>query len=241
MHDTPLASEAPHPFVIAVDCENCVPVVSVIPVIVIVEAVLLSRKIVLVLVLFKNTLPKFRLVTLSETVPTFTPVPFRLTVSGPFGSLVTKTTAADSAPTILGVNVIVTVHVALTAREAPHALVRPKSGALAPLIVIEVIFSIAVPVFFSVNTWPVEVVPTAILRKVKPDGVTVAAGCVAAVTVAETGDVGALVPALFVAETSKLYTPINPGTKPGQVGLDTVANTLYGPPTPFAGGETRQL
>ena len=84
---------------------------------------------------------------------------------------------------------------------------------------------LAVPTLVRVIGNGPEAPPIVVVGKVNEDTLRDAEGAVAGLTVKATGAVGALVPAEFVALTSKWYTPVVPGVK-GQVVEEVVRNVV---------------
>jgi hypothetical protein len=153
------ATDAPQVFV----CEKLVGFapVTVMLEIVSVEPPVFVRTMICVAFCPTETAPKFSEVGLKPTAGAV-PVPLNGTCCGDAGALSANTSTADSAPTIDGVNVALTVHDPLAASVAPHVLDEiAKSSAFVPEIVMLEILSVAVPVFVSVVVKATEVVFTA--------------------------------------------------------------------------------
>jgi len=117
------------------------------------------------------TVPKLKLTGASLAV---VPVPFSAAVCGLPVALSATLTDALRAPTAVGANFTLMVHVAAAASEAPHVCVWEKFAAFVPAIVIDVMVIAAVPVFLSVNTFAALVTPVATVPKLKVAGVSVA-------------------------------------------------------------------
>jgi hypothetical protein len=89
------------------------------------------------------------LVGLTETM---VPVPERARLCGLFAALSVKVSVAARAPAACGVKRTLTVHVEFTASVVPQVFEEIwKSVAFVPVIVIELMVSVAVPVFRTVT------------------------------------------------------------------------------------------
>ncbi len=85
--------------------------------------------------------------------------------------------AADREPAVAGLNATAKVQLAPAARVVPHVLVGIRNeDAEVPVDRIELIVSVALPVFFSVTVCELEVVPTVVVGKLKVVGVSVTVG-----------------------------------------------------------------
>lgn len=115
-----------------------------------------------------------------ETEPTggqiYFPVPCNDTVCGELVALSRTANLAVRKPTAVGLNVTLIVQLALAARLPPQVLLgEAKSPASAPVNVMLLIFSVAVPVFLSVTVFAALVTPTTTLPNAKDVGVSVTA------------------------------------------------------------------
>jgi hypothetical protein len=90
-----------------------------------------------------------------------TPVPESSRVCGLSKASSVNVTVALRTPLAEGVNVAVIVQLALTASVAPQVDVSPKSAAFAPPRRIEVMFNVALPLFFNVTICGADVVVSA--------------------------------------------------------------------------------
>ena len=95
------------------------------------------------------------------------PVPDSATVCGLPSALSAMVTDAVREPPAVGLNVTLMVQLAFTARVAAHVLVSPKSPALVPVTLIELIVMVALPVFVSVTDCAALVEPTSWLPKLR--------------------------------------------------------------------------
>jgi len=103
-------------------------------------------------------------------------VPVNGIVCGEFGALSVNTRFADLAPTLVGVNVTVTVQFAPTFRVAPQVVVLANCEVSGPVNVIEVIDRVVEPSLVRVTTRPVDVEFTTWVEKSTESGLGVAAG-----------------------------------------------------------------
>jgi len=166
----PAAREAPQVCV----WEKSVAFVPVMAIVVMVNAVVPTFVRVTVfaaLVTPVATVPKLKLTGARLAV---VPVPLSAAVCGLPVALSATLTDALRAPTAVGANFTLMVHVAAGASEAPHVCVWEKSPGFVPTIVIDVMVIATVPVFLSVNTFAALVTPVATVPKLKVAGVSVA-------------------------------------------------------------------
>ena len=102
-------------------------------------------------------LPRFKLVVLRETDGnTASPVPLKATDWGLPEASSVKLKVPERAPEAVGVKVTCTMQLAAAAKVLPHVVVLPKS----PLVAIEAMFIVALPVFCRVTSCEALVVPT---------------------------------------------------------------------------------
>jgi hypothetical protein len=100
------------------------------------------------------------------------PVPARITACGDPVALSVMLTAAERAPTAVGLKVTLIEQFPLTAREAGQLFVCAKSPAFVPHSAIEVIVTGRLPVFFSVTICAALEVATVWLANVRAFGLT---------------------------------------------------------------------
>lgn len=103
------------------------------------------------------------------------PVPDKGTVCGLFDALSVSVNVPVRAPNAVGVKVTLILHDAPAAKVLPHGfglVVCPKS----PLIAMLLMFSVAVPVLVTVNSFPAAVCPTTTLPKANDVGARVTIG-----------------------------------------------------------------
>jgi len=110
------------------------------------------------------------------------PVPLNATVCGEPVALSAIESVAAKLAANAGVKVTETVQLAAAASELPQVVVSAKSVGLAPVMVMPVIESAALPVFISVAVCAGAVVPTVVDAKVIVAGASEADGLAAAVT-----------------------------------------------------------
>jgi hypothetical protein len=121
------------------------------------------------LVWLTTVVPNERLDGVAESDgPGAVPVPERLTLVGPFGSLVAMVSVPLRDPLAAGEKVTLIVQLAPAARLVPQLFVCAKS----PLTAIELIDADAFPVLCTVTVCAALVVPTLWLGNVRLDGVT---------------------------------------------------------------------
>jgi hypothetical protein len=111
------------------------------------------------------------------------PLPLRAAVWGEPVALSATLIAAANAVAEVGVNVTEMVQVAEAARVVPQVLVSANAEALAPVMEIPEMFSVAFPGFERTVVSAADVVPTAVAGKVRLLGVSTACGTGAAVPV----------------------------------------------------------
>lgn len=114
------------------------------------------------------------------------PVPLSVAVCGEPVALSATDRVAEKLVTEDGVNVTEIAQLAPAASELPHVFVSAKALAPAPPMVMPLMVSAALPVFFSVTIWA-ELVVLLVDVNVNVPGVSVAAGAAAAVTVKVAG------------------------------------------------------
>jgi len=108
-------------------------------------------------------MPKLMLVGLTLTM---VPVPLRETVCGLLGASSAKVSAAVRAPAACGVNCTFTVHVAPAASVAVQFFDGiAKSAAFGPVMAIELMCRVAVPVFCTFTDWAVAVEKSSTIPK----------------------------------------------------------------------------
>ena len=127
---------------------------------------------------------------------TLTPVPESATLLGLLGALVRNVRAAVRTPVADGVKVMVKMQFAPTARLAPQAFPKIKSAAFAPVTVMLVMFSVAVPLFVSVTVCAMLGIETVTFPKDKVVGFRVTDGTGAATPVPESAALLGLLEAL---------------------------------------------
>ncbi len=139
-----------------------------------------------------------------------TPVPERVTACGEPAALSMKVIAPVRAPSAVGVKVTFTVHDAAVPSVAPHVV---EPTAKFPVAVMEVMLSVAVPVFCSVMACDELVVLITWEAKLRLDGVMVAIGNVAAVPVPVRGTVWGEPDALSTNVMAPVRVPVAVGVK----------------------------
>ena len=106
------------------------------------------------------------------TVVEEAPVPVRLTVWVAGVALSVTVTVPDAAPVAMGLKVTAMLHEAPAATLAPQVLVWEKT----PLVLMLLMLSSALPVFFSDTVWGLLLVNTFCAGKVKEEGERLTAG-----------------------------------------------------------------
>ena len=107
--------------------------------------------------------------------PAGLPVPDNDTVCGLLPAESVKVSVADRGPVDDGLNVTLTLQLPEPARLVPQVFAEiVKSEAFAPVMVMLLMLTAAVPPLLRVTGWARVVVPTAVAAYVRPAGVTVA-------------------------------------------------------------------
>lgn len=154
--------------------------------------------------------PKLRLVELRMAAGLATPVPLRATLWGLEGALSVTAREAEVAPEVTGAKISEMVQLAPALTLEPQVLVSPKYLALAPVMAMLLMLSVALPVFVIVTTRNELVVLRVWLAKTMLDGLNETAGPVPGPVKATDWE---LLPALSVIVSEALMLPGAVGAK----------------------------